>query len=67
MVVIATKTDERSSFPPSYLGLLPRIGVARLLLQRLEAGAQPPDGDRPEFSEIRVGTRLIERDSCRSV
>jgi LacI family transcriptional regulator, galactose operon repressor len=34
--------------------------AARLLLQRLE-------GDRPEFSEIRVGSRLIERDSCRPV
>jgi len=34
--------------------------AARLLLQRLE-------GDRPEFSEIRVGSRLIERDSCRSL
>jgi LacI family transcriptional regulator len=35
--------------------------AARLLLQRLEAA----DGSRDEFSEFRVGTRLIERDSCR--
>ncbi len=33
--------------------------AARLLLQRLE----PADGDREEFSEFRVGTRIIERDS----
>ncbi len=35
--------------------------AARLLLQRLEAA----DGDREERREIRVGTRLVERDSCR--
>jgi len=35
--------------------------AARLLLQRLETA----DADRDEFSEFRVGTRLIERDSCR--
>lgn len=33
--------------------------AARLLLQRLD----PADGDREEISEIRVGTRIIERDS----
>ena len=33
--------------------------AARLLLQRLD----PADGGRAEFSEFRVGTRLIERDS----
>jgi LacI family transcriptional regulator len=43
--------------------------AARLLLQRLEA-AEVPAGvsanrGRDEFSEFRVGTRLIERDSCR--
>ena len=36
--------------------------AARLLLQRLEGA----DGVREEFSEFRVGTRLIERDSCRA-
>jgi len=40
--------------------------AARLLLQRLE----PADGDRvrekTEVNEIRVGTRLIERDSCQA-
>jgi LacI family transcriptional regulator len=35
--------------------------AARLLLRRLETA----DVDRDEFSEFRVGTRLIERDSCR--
>jgi LacI family transcriptional regulator len=47
--------------------------AARLLLQRLEAAEAPagaPAGGpanpgRDEFSEFRVGTRLIERDSCR--
>ena len=33
--------------------------AARLLLQRLD----PADGDREEIGEIRVGTRIIERDS----
>jgi len=37
--------------------------AARLLLQRLEAA----DGDPEERREIRVGTRLIERDSCRTL
>lgn len=37
--------------------------AARLLLQRLEAA----DGARKEFSEFRVGTRIIERDSCRAL
>jgi DNA-binding LacI/PurR family transcriptional regulator len=37
--------------------------AARLLLTRLE---QPADQDRSrEFSEFRVGGRLVERDSCR--
>ena len=35
--------------------------AARLLLRRLETA----DAGRDEFSEFRVGTRLIERDSCR--
>jgi LacI family transcriptional regulator len=35
--------------------------AARLLLRRLD----PADGDRDEFSEFRVGTRIVERDSCR--
>jgi LacI family transcriptional regulator len=35
--------------------------AARLLLRRLD----PADGDRTEFSEFRVGTRIVERDSCR--
>jgi LacI family transcriptional regulator len=43
--------------------------AARLLLQRLEAAEAPAGGPanpgRDEFSEFRVGTRLIERDSCR--
>jgi LacI family transcriptional regulator len=39
--------------------------AARLLLQRLEAAGGPTNGGRDEFSEFRVGTRLIERDSCR--
>jgi LacI family transcriptional regulator len=43
--------------------------AARLLLQRLEAAEVSPevlaDRGRDEFSEFRVGTRLIERDSCR--
>jgi LacI family transcriptional regulator len=41
--------------------------AARLLLQRLDPGLDPgldpADGDRAEISEIRVGTRIIERDS----
>jgi LacI family transcriptional regulator len=37
--------------------------AARLLLQRMDPG----DGDRAEFSEFRVGTRIVERDSCRTV
>ena len=37
--------------------------AARLLLQRLDGA----DGDREEFSEFRVGTRIIERDSCRAL
>ena len=36
--------------------------AARLLLQRLEGAG----GAREEFSEFRVGSRLIERDSCRA-
>ena len=36
--------------------------AAGLLLQRL----QGTDGTRAEVSEFRVGTRLIERDSCRA-
>jgi DNA-binding LacI/PurR family transcriptional regulator len=37
--------------------------AARLLLNRLEQ--QPGGGDRDvEFSEFRVGGRLVERDSC---
>ena len=43
--------------------------AARLLLQRLEAAevpaGVPANPGRDEFSEFRVGTRLIERDSCR--
>ena len=39
--------------------------AARLLLQRLEAAEGPADPGRDEFSEFRVGSRLIERDSCR--
>jgi LacI family transcriptional regulator len=43
--------------------------AARLLLQRLEAAEVPAGGPtdpgRDEFSEFRVGSRLIERDSCR--
>jgi LacI family transcriptional regulator len=39
--------------------------AARLLLQRLEAAEMSADRGRNEFSEFRVGTRLIERDSCR--
>ena len=35
--------------------------AAQLLLQRLDSA----NGARGEFSEFRVGTRLIERDSCR--
>jgi len=35
--------------------------AARLLLRRLD----PAEGDREEFSEFRVGTRIVERDSCR--
>jgi LacI family transcriptional regulator len=39
--------------------------AARLLLQRLDpADRTRADGAREEFSEFRVGTRLIERDSC---
>ncbi len=34
--------------------------AARLLLERLD----PADGGRDGFSEFRVGTRLIERESC---
>jgi LacI family transcriptional regulator len=37
--------------------------AARLLLQRLD----PADGYREEFSEFRVGTKIIERDSCRAL
>ncbi len=40
--------------------------AARLLLQRLEAGDGDRAHDRTEFSEFRVGTRLIERDSCQA-
>jgi len=43
--------------------------AARLLLQRLEAAEGPAavsaNRGRDEFSEFRVGSRLIERDSCR--
>jgi LacI family transcriptional regulator len=43
--------------------------AARLLLQRLEAAevatGMPATRAYDEFSEFRVGTRLIERDSCR--
>ncbi len=41
--------------------------AARLLLTRLEqSGAVPAGmGGSPEFSEFRVGGRLVERDSCR--
>ena len=39
--------------------------AARLLLQRLEAAEVSAGWSRDEFSEFRVGTRLIERDSCR--
>jgi LacI family transcriptional regulator len=35
--------------------------AAQLLLQRLD----PSGDDRREFSEFRVGSRLVERDSCR--
>jgi LacI family transcriptional regulator len=35
--------------------------AARLLLQRLDA----EDGGPEEFSEFRVGARLVERASCR--
>jgi LacI family transcriptional regulator len=38
--------------------------AARLLLQRLEAAEVSADGG-DDFSEFRVGSRLIERDSCR--
>jgi DNA-binding LacI/PurR family transcriptional regulator len=39
--------------------------AARLLLNRLE---QPAGPDRPgDFSEFRVGGRLVERDSCRAL
>jgi LacI family transcriptional regulator len=45
--------------------------AARLLLERLEATAREParkpGSDRADYGEIRVGTRLIERDSCRSL
>jgi LacI family transcriptional regulator len=45
--------------------------AARLLLQRLEVAEVPAavsaNWGRDEFSEFRVGTRLIERDSCRPV
>jgi LacI family transcriptional regulator len=36
--------------------------AARRLLERLDAA----DGGPKEFSEFRVGARLIERDSCRA-
>jgi LacI family transcriptional regulator len=39
--------------------------AARLLLQRLEAAEVSAERGREEFSEFRVGTRLIERGSCR--
>ena len=45
----------------------PQMGelAARLLLSRLE---QPADsGAGREFSEFRVGGRLVERDSCRAL
>jgi DNA-binding LacI/PurR family transcriptional regulator len=39
--------------------------AARLLLNRLERPAGP---DLPgDFSEFRVGGRLVERDSCRAL
>jgi LacI family transcriptional regulator len=47
--------------------------AARLLLGRLEAAGQDRTGqdraqqDRADYGEIRVGTRLIERDSCRAL
>jgi LacI family transcriptional regulator len=42
--------------------------AARLLLQRLEAaGADQGGGDQGDYREIRVGSRLIERDSCRAL
>lgn len=41
--------------------------AARLLLERLEAAREPGSGDRAGYGEIRVGTRLIERDSCRAL
>jgi LacI family transcriptional regulator len=42
--------------------------AARMLLQRLEpAGPDHGHAEKTEFSEIRVGTRLIERDSCQPV
>jgi LacI family transcriptional regulator len=47
--------------------------AARLLLERLEAAVQDRAGqdragqDRAGYGEIRVGTRLIERDSCRNL
>ena len=37
--------------------------AARRLLERLDTA----DGGRKEFSEFRVGARLIERDSCRAL
>ena len=46
--------------------------AARLLLQRLDPADRTgtdrtrADGAGEEFSEFRVGTRLIERDSCRA-
>jgi len=41
--------------------------AARLLLERLEPAAAGPGRDRADYGEIRVGTRLIERDSCRAL
>jgi DNA-binding LacI/PurR family transcriptional regulator len=41
--------------------------AARLLLERLDATAAEPGSDRTDYGEIRVGTRLIERDSCRAL
>lgn len=41
--------------------------AARLLLQRLEVADGDRTGEQAHFSEIRVGTRLIERDSCQAV
>ena len=41
--------------------------AARLLLQRLEVADGDRARERAEFSEIRVGTRIIERDSCQAV